>query len=374
VTSSIGQIELNGELIRIPLNELVEDVAVDLSHVRELAQSIKDNGQLVPIVVWEEEGRIIDGFHRLSALRQAGSDKALCISYSCDEEAFWNLRILSDSTHRSVSFARVVEWVELAFSKTPWRDKVRAEEAFTRGRRGATPRGGLTIEERKELGQWVGEKSRLWNIPVMRIREMLKIANIAGPTLTRQVRDEQKPGALTQSILRAVVTQLPRQDLREAVVQKVRDEKLTLRDTEGLVEQVSEASTEQRREELVQLTYQRPRPGRSPESVARSLHELRTRYVTEALGQLNTILPELAGPQSFDNQMKHAYTVIALYLGGEDVTALEILQRENQAEKEEIQRLTTEVRSQKNIIEAQQGTITSQQHQIENLLRERTSR
>src|SRR3989344_3310634 len=188
--TSIGQVELSGELIRIPLGELVEDVAVEPSHVRELVQSIQDNGQLVTIVVWKEEGRIIDGFHRLTALREAVQENALCLSYSCDEEAFWNLRILSASTHRAVSFARVTEWAETAFSKTPWRDKIRAEEAFARGRRGPAPRGGLTPQERRELAQWVEEKSRIWNIPAPKIRDMLKIANLAGPTLAREVRDE----------------------------------------------------------------------------------------------------------------------------------------------------------------------------------------
>ena len=256
MTFNIGQVELIGELIRIPLDELVEDVAVDPSHVRDLARSIKDNGQLVPIVVWKEKGRIVDGFHRLSALRQTGVEDALCLSYSCNEEVFWNLRILSAVTHRSVSFARVTEWVETAFSQTPWRDKLRAEEAFARGRQGVAPRSSLTPEERKDLAIWVEEKSRLWNLPIARIRDMLKIANVAGPTLTREVRDESKSGAITRSVLRAVVTQIPRQDLREGIVQKVKNEGLTLRDTEALVRQVKEASTEQRREELVQTKYQ----------------------------------------------------------------------------------------------------------------------
>lgn len=65
--NSIDRVEL-----RIPLTQLVHDVSVERGHVVMLKSSIQQVGQLSPILVWEQGNNIIDGFHRVEALRELG--------------------------------------------------------------------------------------------------------------------------------------------------------------------------------------------------------------------------------------------------------------------------------------------------------------
>ena len=54
----------------LPIADLVSDVAVDPVHVRELADSMMTAGQLSPVIVRERSLEIIDGFHRVAALKR----------------------------------------------------------------------------------------------------------------------------------------------------------------------------------------------------------------------------------------------------------------------------------------------------------------
>lgn len=366
----IGDIDLKGELVEVSVDELIEDVPVNEEHVRYLMNSLKEEGQISPILVWQEGKRVFDGFHRLSAVKRLGWKVILCLIYSCDEKKFWDLRITSAVSHKTVHFARVIEWVQLAFQETDWGKKMNPSQAFGIGQRGAGARVSLSPEERKALTAWVYEKSRQWRIEPNRIREMLQIAEISVPTLIKDVREDGKPGVVTPSIMAAIARSFPRRDIQTAIVQKVKNEKLILKDINTLLERLAEAETEQDRERILRTVYRRkPRTGGSPKTATEELQKIRSKVVTDALHQLCLTLPQLSKPQPFDEVLREALAVIGIYFEGESLDALEILQRENNSLKEEGQRQAEKIERMKKQTDDMRRTISSQQAQINELVR-----
>ena len=56
----------------LPIADLISDVPVDPVHARELADSIKSKGQLAPVIIRDGTKEVIDGFHRIAALKELG--------------------------------------------------------------------------------------------------------------------------------------------------------------------------------------------------------------------------------------------------------------------------------------------------------------
>ena len=142
----------------LPIGQLVSDVAVDPVHVRELADSIKVSGPISPVLVREETSELIDGFHRVAAMKELGFDSVESIVTGCDDETFWDLRIMSATLHKAVTFARAVDWIEEAFSMSPWKDRyASAHSLFTQAERREAP---------KEARDWVQSKVQKWGLAV----------------------------------------------------------------------------------------------------------------------------------------------------------------------------------------------------------------
>ena len=75
------------QYISLPIKELVSDVPVDPMHTRELADSIMTKGQLAPIIIREETKEVIDGFHRIAAMKELGFNQVECVLTPCDDKA-----------------------------------------------------------------------------------------------------------------------------------------------------------------------------------------------------------------------------------------------------------------------------------------------
>lgn len=63
------------------IKELVSDVPVDPVHTRELADSIMSKGQLAPVIIREETREVIDGFHRIAAMKELVFNEVECAAY-----------------------------------------------------------------------------------------------------------------------------------------------------------------------------------------------------------------------------------------------------------------------------------------------------
>jgi len=169
----------------------------DQKKMEELAQSIKENGVIQPIVVREEEGKyeIIIGERRLRAAKEAGLEAipALIKDYSENKA------------------------LELALIENIQREDLNAiEEALAYK---------MIIEKEMITQEKLSErvsKSRSY------IANMIRLLD-----LPQSVQDYVSRGTISVGQAKAVVS-LPDKNAQEAMVKKILDEQLTVRDVEKL--------------------------------------------------------------------------------------------------------------------------------------------
>lgn len=255
----------------VPISQVyTEDVPVDLGHVRELAESIanesKSNsrtGQLSPVLLGQvddfEKFPIIDGFHRVPALKTLGKQEVFAtIRPNSTWEEVIDLRILAAATHRSVRFSRLIDWVEEAWQYSQWADKIRASQAFQlRFIRGMTgQRIGLKPEEVSEVKGWVDKKCEQWHVSAPVIYRNLTVARVADPELVKEVR-ERKSGykleAITPQHLQVIANANPnRYEIQRLVADAAKAGGLTVPRTRALSVLVSQAESIEEAKKIIE--------------------------------------------------------------------------------------------------------------------------
>jgi hypothetical protein len=185
-------------------------------------------GQLSPLTVRARlEGDrivydIIDGFHRSAALqviaKEDGKDifaKAVVV-YGCSDEELFDLRILAVNSVKSVSFSRLVEWMQGAFSKTKWAEKgISLSQAFSLATQDSSGiHFKLSADEVGELKRWAFQKAKKWGKNPASLCTDLRMVEHADPDLIKRVRvggggPHAKKGEVNPACLRAIVNELP---------------------------------------------------------------------------------------------------------------------------------------------------------------------
>ncbi len=254
----------------VPVDSIYRtDVPVDDDHVEELAASIESEaavegrrGQLSPVLLGEVRGfgqfAIIDGFHRVAAMGDKYGEVYATIRPDCSWEDIVDLRILTANTHRTVRFARVVEWVEDAWQMSPWSDRMTSLQAFSLAKvKQQTGRNlGLNREEAVEIRDWVAHKCVQWKISPHTVHQNLQIARAADPELVKEARERKSGHELkhvTPNHLRIIALGLPQKyDLQNYVANVAKRMKLTVKETEAVVNIVNQhgGDTEQALEEI----------------------------------------------------------------------------------------------------------------------------
>lgn len=248
----------------ILIDKVLLGIPVEVTHVEDLARSIREEGrQLIPILVRQrfdsEKGEvfdIIDGFHRVEALRLLGRETVSAVvldESKYDDEKLYDLRILAAATHRGVRFARVVEWINRAFAATPWTEKISAPQAFMLTRNDSTgTKLGLTPEETEELKKWVRKKASAWHTSVGNISQDLLATVGVDPELLREVRSKRKAGVLTPSQLTPLRKYLPfRYELQWKIARVIKKDNLSVHVVERLVWQAAKAESDEESEEIL---------------------------------------------------------------------------------------------------------------------------
>ena len=202
----------------IPIDRLVSDVPVDAVHVRELADSIKTAGQLAPIIVREGSREVIDGFHRIAALKELGFTQVQCVETACDDEGFWDFRIISASLHKAVTFARAIDWMERVFELSPWQPRYKNAHMLFQS-------AAETKSAPKEVQAWAGLKAATWGLAPSTIAGWLETKENLTPDLIQEAR---QGGVAPLTHYREVAHSLPtRPELQKPLMDKAAREDLS---------------------------------------------------------------------------------------------------------------------------------------------------
>lgn len=205
------------QYISLPIGELVSDVPVDPVHVRELADSIMGKGQLAPVIIREETKEVIDGFHRIAAMKELGFNQVEGVLTPCDDEGFWDFRIIQASLHKNVTFARAIDWMDKVFELSPWKERYKnAHILFERVEAKSAP---------QEVQEWAGRKAKVWGLAVGTISQWLETKEKLRPELLEEAK---KGGKAPFTDYREVARNLPsRPELQEPLLSKTSKEDLT---------------------------------------------------------------------------------------------------------------------------------------------------
>jgi len=246
------------KFVSIPLEQLVSDVAVDSVHVKELADSMMTSGQLSPVLVREGSLEIIDGFHRVEALKELGFAEAECLEVPCDDDFFWDCRIMSAVLHKAVTFARAIEWIDAAFKISGLGERyTSAYGAFRAVRDGTAP---------EIVKRWAEDKARRWGVGVHSIENWLRTRSDLAPDLLEEAKAPTGEGALPTSHYVRLAHSLPgRPELQRAVAEKAKAEDLS----QSQLDEVAKAVRRARDSDEVKTILSQP-VGRTAEELSRA--------------------------------------------------------------------------------------------------------
>lgn len=242
----------------LPISKLVSDVAVDPVHVKELADSIKVSGPISPVLVREETSELIDGFHRVAAMKELGFDSVECIVTPCDQETFWDLRIMSATLHKAVTFARAVDWIDEAFSQSTWKERYSsAHSLFKQSSRREAP---------KDVQDWAETKAKKWGLSTGTIESWLNAKQSMAPELKEELKTGEGATVVpTDTYIEIARSLQSKPHLQKRVLDKAREEGLTSRS----VREVSQAVRQAADDEEVKTILSQP-ISRSAEELTRA--------------------------------------------------------------------------------------------------------
>ena len=225
----------------LAIDRLVSDVAVDPIHVRELADSIKVSGPIQPVLVRDENLSVIDGFHRVAAMQELGFDRVETIVLDCNEETFWDMRITAASTHKAVTFARVVDWIDEVFKLSPQLQNFTGSYTSAFNLFNAVDRGTAP----DEVKAWAQNKAQQWGLAVGTIRNWLYTRQSLAPDLLNEAKraSSQTEGGDVgfTHYYRVGETLSGNPDLQKQVIEKAKQEGLTSEQTREVARAIRQA-------------------------------------------------------------------------------------------------------------------------------------
>lgn len=245
------------QYISLPIEQLVSDVPVDPVHMRELADSIMTKGQLAPVIVREDTKEVIDGFHRIAAMKDLGFNQVEGVLTPCDDEGFWDFRIIQASLHKNVTFARAVDWIEKVFElsslRKHWehggaREYKSAYSVFAAYNRANPP---------QEAREWVETKSRMWGLAPRTIENWLYMKQTLAPEVLKEATLPVE-GKVGLGLYEAVATSLPtKPELQKQVVEKAKAEELSPKEVRTLAQALRRAEDEEEAQSILRQPVSR---------------------------------------------------------------------------------------------------------------------
>lgn len=236
--------------VGLPIADLVSDVPVDLLHTKELADSIMGRGQLAPVIVREETREVIDGFHRIAAMKELGFKQVECVLTPCDDESFWDFRIIQASLHKNVTFARAIDWIEEVFRLSPGLRSI--TERYSK--EGKAYKNAYTLfaavrqgTASPEITKWATDKAKVWGLATHTIENWLAARERLEPSLLEEVRHPVKEEPeVTPTHYVEVARELPtRPELQKPVIEKVKREGLSVKEARTVAQALRRAEDQE---------------------------------------------------------------------------------------------------------------------------------
>lgn len=227
----------------LPIKELVSDVPVDPVHTRELADSIMSKGQLAPVIIREETKEVIDGFHRIAAMKELGFDQVECVLTPCDDEGFWDFRIIQASLHKNVTFARAIDWIDKVFQLSPlWERHQRSTGPNRYKNAHVLFKQAADKVAPKEVIEWADLKAKMWGLAVPTIAQWLETKEKLHPDLL----DEAKRGDAPFTHYREIAHTLPtKPELHKQIIAKAQREDLSTKEIKSVAQALRRAEDEE---------------------------------------------------------------------------------------------------------------------------------
>lgn len=269
--------------------ELIDqtEVPVDDNHVAELMESMlieetkgTVNGQLTPVllaqVIGKEKLSIIDGFHRSAATERRGSQTVYgTVMPPMTEDEVMDLRILTATSHKTVSFARMYEWVSDSWTKTSWAERVTAAQAFSlaSNKKMNGRYLGLSPEDVTAIREWASDKCDRWGTVPTTIRKIMVTAQNADPELMSQARTRSSGHELktvTPDHLTVISTVFPGRFAEQRIIANMAtSQNLTIADTKLVLEMIKDIDDIEQIRSIIEVTdwsalIGRKSPGRKP--------------------------------------------------------------------------------------------------------------
>jgi len=234
--------------VSLSIAGLVSDVPVDPLHTRELADSIMSKGQLAPVIVREETKEVIDGFHRIAAMKELGFKEVECVLTPCDDEGFWDFRIIQASLHKNVTFARAIDWIDKVFQLSPWTSRYKsARSLFNSVNKGQGPR---------EAAEWVESKAKTWGLAPKTIENWLFTKERLEPSLLEEVKGGE--GARPTDTYIEVARTLPtRPELQKPLIEKAAKEDLSGKQVREVAQALKRAADEEEAQNILRQPVSR---------------------------------------------------------------------------------------------------------------------
>lgn len=245
------------QYITLPIEKLVSEVPVDLAHTKELADSIMSKGQLAPVIIREETREVIDGFHRIAAMKELGFKDIECVLTPCDDEGFWDFRIIQASLHKNVTFARAIDWIEKVFELSSLRkhwehgggkEYKSVYSVFASHTRANPP---------KEVKEWVEAKSAMWGLTPRTIQNWLYTKQTLAPELLKEATSplEGEVGLPSYHTVAEVLPTKP--ELQKRIIEKAKVEDLATKDVRTLAQALKRTEDEEEVESILKQPVSR---------------------------------------------------------------------------------------------------------------------
>lgn len=185
---------MNAQSMTVDPNELVIDMPVNEKLVVEYMASMAEHGLIQPVTVRLQDNRIIDGFHRAVAASRLGWKEIVAYVVDCNDEAFWNARIISARQHHEVEDERLAAWIFECWRQTRWFVSVKPDKdgllpraysntsldmtllemtwsVFNKKRYGSTfsLNAPLLTQDEIELSRWMDDRASQWGLTAEKI-------------------------------------------------------------------------------------------------------------------------------------------------------------------------------------------------------------